>query len=137
MDTVNYELGPWIRMSAPDAWRRLKLEDWSGIHSLFESWILLFGVVPIDRHAFGTLDLGPERKFVETSTSWINRHWRHERVVAPAAGGCEIVDSIDFAPRLRALSAVLEPVYRLVFRHRHARLRARYGSPVHSCGGSS
>jgi hypothetical protein len=33
MVTVNFELGPWIRMSAPRAWRDVKLRDWGAMRA--------------------------------------------------------------------------------------------------------
>lgn len=129
MATVNHELGPWLRMSFPQAWRSVKLKDWDGRGPFFKSWVLLLGLVPIDRHAFGALDLSHRMRFVETSSSWLNRLWRHERVVSPVPGGCEVRDQISFEPRLPGVSAWVKPIYGLVLRHRHARLRARHAAP--------
>lgn len=126
--TVNFELGPWIQMSAPAAWRSLKLKDWNGNGQLFKSWVLLLGILPLDRHAFGKLDLSQKMRFIEHSSSWINRIWQHERAVKAVAGGCEITDKISFAPRLPLLSPVLKAIYILVFRHRHSKLRALYAA---------
>lgn len=128
--TVNAELGPWIRMSAPAAWRDLRLKDWgpSGDRKgrLFRSWVLLLGIFPLDRHAFGTLDLGDGLRFVERSSSWFARTWRHERSARAVPGGCEVVDRVGFDARLRWLSPVLAFTYTAVFRHRHARLRTMH-----------
>lgn len=125
--TVNYELGPWIHMTTPAAWRGVKLKDWQGDGPLFKSWVLLLGVVPLDRHAFGSLDISQSMRFVELSSSWVNQVWRHERVVTKVPGGCEVVDRVSFTPRLPFVAGLLHPIYVLVFRHRHARLRARHG----------
>jgi len=128
MATVNYELGPWIRMSAPTAWQGLKLKDWSGNGQLFKSWVLLLGFLPLDRHAFGSLDLSQNMRFVETSSSWVNRVWQHERVVKAVPGGCQVVDTVRFAPRLPLMSPFLKAIYILVFRHRHSQLRALHAA---------
>ncbi len=130
MATVNFELGPWIRMSCPQQWRGLQLKDWNGHAPLFKSWVLLLGLLPIDRHCFGTLALGPNMCFVESSSSWLMRTWRHERIVTDAGAGCEVVDHISFEPRFTWLSAWVKSIYALVFRHRHARLRARFGTQM-------
>jgi ligand-binding SRPBCC domain-containing protein len=124
--TVNYELGPWIQMSAPAKWQSLALKDWCGNGPLFKSWVLLLGIIPLDHHAFGSLDLSQDMRFVETSSSWVNCVWQHERVVKAVPGGCEVIDKISFAPRLSFVSAMLKLIYVLVFRHRHAKLRLRY-----------
>jgi len=124
---VNFELAPWFRMSAPKEWGGFLLKDWQGHGPPFKSWVLLFGFVPIDRHAFGTLEFSQDRGFVETSSSWVNRVWRHERTVKQTAGGCEVVDRLQYLPRLPVASFLLKAIYILVFRHRHNKLRARYG----------
>ncbi len=126
--TINYELGPWIHMSAPAVWRGLKLKDWSGDGPLFKSWVLFLGFVPLDWHSFESLDLSSHMQFVETSSSWINRIWRHERVVRAAPNGCEVIDKVSFTPRLPFVSTLLQPIYALVFRHRHSKLRARHAA---------
>jgi hypothetical protein len=124
--TVNHELGPWIQMSAPAAWHSLKLKDWTGDGPFFKSWILLLGLIPLDRHAFGSLDLSQRMRFVETSSSWVNRVWQHERVVKEIPAGCEVIDMVSFTPRLPFVSVMLHPIYTLVFNHRHTKLRARH-----------
>jgi hypothetical protein len=126
--TVNYELEPWIHMTAPKEWQAVRLADWRGGQQLFASWILFLHVLPVDRHSFGSLVFEPETGFVETSSSWTNRLWRHERTVLALGTGCVVRDSIAFTPRVGPMSLLLRPIYSLVFRHRHARLAARYGT---------
>ena len=41
--------------------------------------------------------------------------------------GTRVTDSVDFQPRLAVLGAILEPIYRRVFAHRHKRLQRKYG----------
>ena len=125
--SVNYELGPCIHMTAPASWQTVRLADWQGGDALFRSWVLLLGVLPVDRHAFGSFAFTPETGFVEVSSSWVNRLWRHERAVEATEGGCVVRDTVAFAPRLRLVSPILAFIYTLVFRHRHHRLKARYG----------
>ncbi len=127
--TVNYELGPWIHMTAPKAWQTVRLADWQGGgEALFASWVLLLGLLPIDRHAFGSFSFKPETGFVELSSSWVNHMWRHERTVQAEGAGCTVRDSVEFAPRIGFMAYILKPIYSLVFRHRHGRLAARYGA---------
>lgn len=126
MATLNRELGPWIRMSAPAQWRQTRLTAWGGKSPLFKSWILFLGLLPLDRHTFGAFDFGPRMRFVECSSSWLNRAWRHERTMLAAAGGYTLTDTIEFTPRLALLAPVLKVIYGLVFRHRHSRLLALY-----------
>ena len=86
------------------------------------------GLALVLRHAFGTLDLSPPMKFVEHSSSWMNHRWRHERHARPVPGGCEVTDRVSFTPRIPLMAPLLKAIYLAVFRHRHARLRARHGA---------
>lgn len=52
MRGVNKELGPLIRMTAPSEWSDRPIYEWPVGRVLFSSWILLFGIIPIDRHKF-------------------------------------------------------------------------------------
>lgn len=122
--TINYELGPWIQLSAPAAWQNVKLKEWGGKSPLFDSWVLFMGLVPLDHHTFGSFDTSQKLRFIENSSSWLNRIWQHERVVKPAPDGCEIVDTVNFSPRLGLMSPFLVKIYTLIFRHRHSRLGA-------------
>lgn len=126
--TVNYELGPWIHMTAPKAWQAVRLADWKGGDVLFASWVLFLGVLPVDRHRFGSFRFQPESGFVEQSSSWTNRQWQHVRTVQAHGVGCTVQDSITFQPRIGILSFLLRPIYSRVFRHRHARLAMRYAT---------
>jgi hypothetical protein len=124
---VNAELWPWVRMTAPATWAQLPLAQWPAQQVLFKSWILLLGVLPIDRHAFFLQSVTPGRGFVETSSSTVNAQWNHTRTLAPIAGGCRVTDTLEYQSRIAALGYLLYPAYRLVFWWRHRRLRARFG----------
>lgn len=132
--TVNVELSPWIYMSAPAAWQSLRLKEWDGSGQLFRSWVLLFGLIPVDCHTFGTIDLSQHMKFVERSSSLFNNIWQHERIAKTVPGGGEVIDKVSFTPRVRWLSPVLRTIYVLVFQHRHAKLRALYAEADDSHG---
>jgi ligand-binding SRPBCC domain-containing protein len=55
------------------------------------------------------------------------RVWEHERWVEPRDGGCVVRDRLRFEPRLGLPGKWVEPVIRAIFRHRHRRLRRRFG----------
>lgn len=127
MNSVNWELSPFVRMTAPREWRDYPPERWETGRLLFRSWVLLLGVLPVDRHSFRLKHIHAGEGFQENSSSWLNREWNHERKLLPAEGGCRVIDHVSVVGRFPLLTALLMPVYRFVFRHRHARLRKKYG----------
>jgi len=124
---VNAELWPLVRMTAPVAWRARPLLTWPAGRPLFRSVILLFGCLPVDVHAFHLAQTAAGRGFVERSHSWANALWQHERTTTPTAAGCIVADTVTVQGRVPLVTALLMPLYRLVFRHRHRRLRSLYG----------
>jgi ligand-binding SRPBCC domain-containing protein len=127
MAGVNDELMPVVRMTYPPEGESLDVSSMPIGEVAFRSWILLFGFLPIDRHALRLLRVEPGRGFLESSTSWNQRTWIHERTIESEPGGCRIADRVEFEPRLGLLGPLLQPIFRAVFRHRHARLRAHFG----------
>lgn len=127
LEGVNAELRPLVRITAPAQWAKRPLAQWPMREHLFSSWILLFGVLPIDRHTFMLHSVSPDAGFEEASSSLINTRWRHERTIVAIEGGCRVTDRVGYRCRIPLLGYLLKPVYQLVFRHRHRTLRARYG----------
>ena len=132
LNGVNAELSPLVRMTAPAAFAQRPLQEWPERQNLFISWILLLGVLPVDRHAFYLHSVTPGRGFVETSSSTLNALWQHERTIIPLAAGCRVTDVVEYRCRLPLLGYLLNPVYKLVFWHRHRYLRSRYGGHGHA-----
>jgi hypothetical protein len=129
---VNDELRPLYRMTAPPEVLRAPIGEWAKHSKVLKSWILFRGLIPVDRHLFGVVEFTAPTAFVETSSSWLNRLWLHERTVGSVAGGCEVTDTISFKSRLSPLGPWKKALYILAFRHRHAMLRRRY---LHVAGG--
>ena len=127
MQGVNSELKPLVRMTAPAAFSGKSIFEWPVRQKLFRSWILLFGILPIDRHSFYFETINSGEGFAEHSTSWTNEYWSHERRIAAHSSGCRVTDTVSFKSRIPFVDKVLEPAYRLVFWLRHRNLRARYG----------
>lgn len=125
---VNEELRPLVRMTCPAGSEKRPIFEWPAGQTLFASWILLFGVLPIDRHSFFLERIEPGRGFHESSSSLTNRSWKHRRIVETTPEGCRVTDTVSFECRLPLLGALLKPVYRMVFRHRHRVLKRRYAS---------
>ena len=108
-------------------WRDRRISDWEVGRELFRSWILFFGILPVDRHAFRLRAIGPGLEFHETSSSWMNREWNHDREIRANESGCTVIDRVSFATRLPLLAPLAGLIYRLIFLNRHRRLRKRYG----------
>lgn len=128
LDAINAEMAPLVRMTAPEAWRGLPMTAWPTGQTVFASTILLFGVLPADRHTFRLDAVYPGRGFLERSSTTMHRLWQHERTTTPTAHGCLVEDAVAVESRIPGMAALLLPVYRAVFQHRHERLRRRYGA---------
>ena len=124
---VNDELGPVLRMTAPARVRRLDPSEVVLGERIFRSWVLLFGVLPIDYDDLTLVALEPGRGFHERSRMLSMRVWEHERTLTAEGAGCRVSDRLSFEPRLPGMGPLLERIVRATFRHRHARLRRRFG----------
>jgi len=127
MRGVNDELGPLLRMTYPRGMERLDAQPVPLGRKLFRSWLLLFGVLPIDYDDLVLTRLDPARGFREESTLLSQRVWIHERTITPTPSGCELVDRLEAEPRAELLAAPSRAIVRALFRHRHKKLRARFG----------
>ena len=126
VDGIDDEMAPLLRMTFPRGIRALPLDAFVPGQRLCRSWLLLLRVLPIDRSDLTLVELEPGRRFLERSPMLSMAFWQHERVVAPSAHGTTVVDTLTFRPRL--LPRVLaRATVALFFRHRHARLRRRFG----------
>ncbi len=128
---IEGELRPLLRMTTPRG-GPLDLAAVEPPARLGRSWLLLFGVLPIDADDIGILsidDSGPAYGFRERSQMLALRRWHLDREVSPAGEGrCTVIDRVAFEPRVPGTGAVLLAVVRALFRHRHRRLRRRWGA---------
>ena len=124
---VNYELRPLMRMTAPAHIRGLEPSDVVLGERLFRSWVLLFGVLPIDYDDLTLVAIEPGRGFQERSRMMSMRVWEHDRSLEPDGTGCVVRDRLGFEPRVPGMGPLPERVVRALFRHRHRRLRRRFG----------
>lgn len=128
---VNDELMPIMRMTAP---RHVRSIDTGSVvlgERLCRSWVLLFGLIPFDYDDVTLVRLDPGRGFLERSPMLSQRFWEHERTIEPAGeDGCVLTDRICFEPRLPLPGPMLRPLLRRIFRHRHRRLRRRFGGEL-------
>lgn len=128
MAGVNAELGPWVRMSYPADRAALDGQDAPLGEVLFQSWLCAFGLIPFDRHALVLERLFPGTGFDERSSSWMQKVWVHRRRIGAVEGGSRVTDELEIEPRLPLAAPVVRLVVGALFRHRHRRLRARFGA---------
>lgn len=129
-DGINEELMPLLRMTSPRSWRGRTVEDVEPGSRPFRSWLLLFGVLPIDYDDLGIAEVGPGRRFLERSQMLSSSTWEHERsIVALGPGTCRVTDRVRFVPRWRVLGPFLSWFVPRLFAHRHRRLRRRFSIP--------
>ena len=124
---VNAELMPLVRMREPKSVRGRTLESYRPGERA-ACWILLGGVVPFDRHLLGLESITDGVGFVEESTTWVQRRWRHERTIEPDGTGTSLTDHLTIEPRLGFAAPVVRTIVGVVFRHRHRRLAERFGT---------
>ena len=130
---INDELAPWLRMTMPKGLRGRALDDAAiavlGRGPLGRSWILLFGVLPVDFDDIAIAELDPGRRFLERSRTLAFGLWQHEREVEPLGpASCRVSDRLGFelrAPlaRVPGVAALARAIVGALFGHRHRRLQ--------------
>jgi len=122
---INDELWPLARMTCPAHLDRIAAPPHAVGQPPVHSWMLLFGVVPIERRSL-QFDLLEEGRFVDCSTGWLNGRWRHDRsVVGREDGSTLLVDKLVLEPRVRLMSGLVRAAVTWTFRRRHRRLGRR------------
>jgi ligand-binding SRPBCC domain-containing protein len=124
---VNDELAPLFRMTHPPGVDRLDAELGELGEPVFRSWVLLFGLLPVEYDDITIVRLDPGRGFLERSRMATQRVWEHERRIEPHGGACVLVDRVCHEPRLPFAERLQTALFRRVFHHRHRRLRRRFG----------
>jgi ligand-binding SRPBCC domain-containing protein len=125
-DGINDELRPLMRMTVPGA-GDIDLDSIEVGKPIGRSWVLLLGLIPIDYDEINVVELESDRGFVERSEMLSQRSWEHVRTIEPVPGGSVITDRVAWEPRLPVPARALRPLFRAIFRHRHRRLRRRFG----------
>jgi ligand-binding SRPBCC domain-containing protein len=132
---VNDELRPLLRMTAPRQLQALDPADVRLGERMFRSWVLLFGLLPVDYDDLTLIALEPGRGFHERSRMLSMRVWEHERWIEPdGADACLLRDRLTFEPRGALPRAFVAAIVRALFRHRHRRLRRYFGGLALSAG---
>lgn len=127
---INAELRPWLRMTVPRRLRGMTIDDAPVGEVAGRSWILLFGVLPVEYDDLRLVELEPGRRFLERSAMFTLRTWQHERVVEPVdERSCRLTDRLAFELRrplawLPGSARVVEAIVGALFGHRHRQLRS-------------
>ena len=125
---VNREFFPLLKMTGSRKYQRL--DDHSEMlgKQLFRSWILLFGIVPVEYDDLCIIELVPGKKFVEASSMLMQKKWRHERSIEALPDfGSTIEDHICFEARFPILAPISYPIILALFKYRHFRLQQILG----------
>ena len=97
---INDELRPILRMTMPRALRGKTIDDVEVGVPLGRSWILLFGLIPVDYDDLCLAELEAGHRFLERSSTLTMRPWQHERTVeAVDPGSCRVTDRLTFELR--------------------------------------
>ena len=126
-DGVNYELGPFVRMSVPSQYSRVSDVPADGIYH-FAAKIILLGFLPVDRHKFGLAEINPPHYFDEKSQNTFMSSWRHKRTLRAVGDEVVLTDECSFEPRWNGMGRLLLLIYQFIFRRRHDRLGCYFGS---------
>jgi hypothetical protein len=121
------ELRPLLRMTTPPGITNILDLDVHLGRPLFRSWVLLFGVLPIDRSDLTLIHLDLGHRLVEQSPMFSMKLWRHERTIEPCENGCTLTDRLEFQPRV--VVGVTSWFIAAVFTHRHEVIRRNLGYP--------
>src|SRR3990172_2991173 len=76
---VNAEFRPLLRMTFPAGVSSLASENVPLGQRLFRSWILLFGVLPVDYDDLTLVEVEPGRRFLERSEMLTQKCWEQDR----------------------------------------------------------
>ena len=130
---INSELWPWLKMTLPKGMDDISIDSVTLGEKIGRSWILLFGVVPVDYDDLRLEELEEGRRFLERSKTSTMRLWRHERTFTDRGSGCIVEDRLAFTPRhllmlIPGIEASSSAIVAAIFRHRHRRLRKLFGT---------
>jgi len=125
VEGISREFWPILKMTTPRDVRNIQDVHPAPGAPLFRSWVLLFGVLPVDRTDLTLLRLDDGTGFVEQSPMLSMRLWRHERTLAGDRDRTTLTDRLTFEPRFAG--PLVAWFIRRVFAHRHAVLRRHFG----------
>lgn len=126
---INAELWPVAKMTAPAWIRALEPKTVQLGQRIFRSWILAFGILPIDYDDIVLEWLEQGRGFSERSTMLTQRRWHHDRWLHEEPDGTlRVEDRVAFEPRIPLTGPLFYPLFRLTFWNRHRQLTRLFGT---------
>ena len=126
MDGISQGAPSILRMTSPQGVADITDVKVQPGQPLFRSWVLLFGILPIDRSDLTLLSLEPGKGFLEQSPMLSMKLWRHERFLEATGSGTLLTDRLTFQPRLATF--VTRWFINTVFNHRHRVLQQHFGA---------
>ena len=127
--SVNREFRPVLRMTFPNGTRRIT-EPLVLNQTKFRSWLLLFGVLPIEYDDLSFSEVVEGQMFHEKSSMFFVRTWEHIRRITPVECGSRLTDTIRFEPKVRIFGTAQLKLFKLVFKLRHMNLLKTYGKLI-------
>lgn len=127
---INHEMGPYMKMTMPKAFRGKSIADVDPGTHVGKSFLLLFGLVPFGFDDITVAQIEPGRMFREESAMTGMRTWIHHRTLEPKGDTTVVTDAVTLAPHLPVpgLARLLGSVLSAFFAHRHRRLQGHFTS---------
>lgn len=125
---ANKEFYPLLKMTCPFPDLRINpslITD----RPLFRSWLLLFGLFPIEFDLIRLTKVIENECFEEKSSMALISEWNHHRYLSTPSNDNEtiVIDTIQFLPRIPGSGLIFLFVVRWLFQYRHFRLRQMFG----------
>ncbi|EFV15029.1 hypothetical protein [Segniliparus rugosus] len=125
---INHEMGPYLKMTMPKAFRGKSIADVAPGTHIGKSFLLLFGAVPFGFDDITVAQIEPGRMFREESAMTGMRTWVHHRTLEPDGAKTIVTDAVTLAPHLPipGLHKLLAKILSAFFAHRHRRLQGYF-----------
>ena len=121
---VNYEMGPWLRFIVPEG---IDLLGRAASGPVLDLKIRGPFGLPLGHYPLQLKQLEQGRGFLEQTQMLPFLLWQHERTIEPDGEGSVITDRLGWCWRPAFLDPLAKVGVRAFFRHRHRRLRSRFG----------
>jgi ligand-binding SRPBCC domain-containing protein len=124
---LNREFSPFLKMTFPKSVETLTPQTVPLGQKLCRSWILLFGLLPVEYDDVTLVEIEPGVRFVERSSMLTQSFWEHIRTLEDADSGCRVTDRVRFVSRLSLAGPLQQALVKAIFAWRHKRLTSLFG----------